>query len=55
MMAGGLTPENITDAVQRVKPWAVDVASGVEDETGFKDAKKMKTFIANAKAFHHQI
>ncbi len=49
IMAGGLKPENIADAVRRVRPYAVDVSSGVEYEPGLKDPEKMKAFIRNAK------
>jgi phosphoribosylanthranilate isomerase len=48
ILSGGLTPENVADAVELVKPFAVDVASGVEAEPGRKDPEKLRRFFEAA-------
>lgn len=48
-LAGGLTPENVTEAIAAVKPYAVDVCSSVESVAGQKDEKRVREFIAAAK------
>ena len=49
LLAGGLNPDNVADAIEAVKPWGVDVASGVERDPGRKDPSALRRFIQNAK------
>jgi len=49
VLAGGLTSVNVRQAVKQVKPWAVDVSSGVEDSPGIKNDELMRVFIKEAK------
>ncbi len=50
VLAGGLTPENVADAIETVRPFGVDVSSGVEETPGVKDLDKVARFLERAKA-----
>jgi hypothetical protein len=49
MLAGGLTPENVGEAIEAVRPWAVDASSSLETRPGIKDHDRVRAFVAAAR------
>lgn len=50
VLAGGLTPDNITEAVASIRPWGVDASSGLESAPGVKDPARVRSYVEGAKA-----
>src|SRR5690606_31831551 len=55
MLSGGLDPDNVSAAIERVRPWGLDVSSGVERTRGEKDASLISLFIARARSAHNAL
>jgi len=55
MLSGGLDPDNVSAAIERVRPWGLDVSSGVERTKGEKDPSLISQFIARARAAHNAL
>jgi len=53
ILAGGLTPENVNDAITRVHPWGIDVSSGVEVSPGIKDHERIKALFKAVYGRHY--
>jgi phosphoribosylanthranilate isomerase len=49
VLAGGLSPENVREAIERVRPWAVDASSSLEAEPGVKDHSRVRAYVEAAR------
>lgn len=54
ILAGGLNPDNVAEAIRAVRPYGVDANSGTKNAEGLKDYNKIKAFVANAKRMHYK-
>ena len=54
LLAGGLTPDNVAEAIEQVRPWGVDVSSGVETVPRVKDIAKVEAFISVCRGFNRK-
>ncbi len=54
IVAGGLTPENVAEAIATLRPWGIDVVTGVEAEPGRKDPARVRAFLDRARAASHE-
>lgn len=52
VLAGGITPENVTEAIQKVQPYGIDISSGVEESPGIKSIEKVKALIKTMESTH---
>jgi phosphoribosylanthranilate isomerase len=55
VVAGGLKPENVGEAIEILRPWGVDVVSGVEERPGKKDPEKVRAFVKAVRDFDRKV
>jgi phosphoribosylanthranilate isomerase len=55
VVAGGLTPQNVCEAIETLRPWGVDVVSGVEAKPGKKDPEKVRAFVRSVREYDRKV